>query len=120
LLTESQVFEDEILSGTESTDHPAEDMPERHDHVKNLIGTLRVELLAKSLIFRVYDVLARRSGHEKSQKDRSVTLRTRSWCMAILCQTKGSSLRDAIAEPSGLNQPLSRPLQAVITGREAR
>jgi hypothetical protein len=35
-LTESQVFEDEILPGTESADHPAEDMPDRHDHGKNL------------------------------------------------------------------------------------
>ena len=59
LLTESQVFEHEILPGTESADHPAEDMPERHDHDKNLIGTVRVRVFARSFILRVYDVLAR-------------------------------------------------------------
>ena len=45
--------------GTESADHPAEEMPERHDHGKNLIGTVRIELFAKSFTLRVYDVLAR-------------------------------------------------------------
>jgi hypothetical protein len=61
LLTESSVFEDEILSGTESADHPAKEMPEPHDHGKNLIGTVRIEILAKSFILRVCDVLARHS-----------------------------------------------------------
>jgi hypothetical protein len=55
----SQVFEDEVLSGTESADNPAEEVPERHDHGKNLIGTIRIELFTKSFILRVYDVLAR-------------------------------------------------------------
>ena len=41
LLMESQVFENEVLPGTESADHPPEEMPERHDHGKNLIGTVR-------------------------------------------------------------------------------
>jgi hypothetical protein len=59
LLTEGEVFEDEILLGTESADHPAEDMPDRHDHGKNLIGTVRSELFAKSFILWVCDVLAR-------------------------------------------------------------
>jgi hypothetical protein len=59
LLTESQVFEDEVLPGTERADHPAEEMPKRHDHGKNLIGTVRIELFARSFILRVYDVLAR-------------------------------------------------------------
>jgi hypothetical protein len=36
LLTQRQVFEDEVLPGTESADHPPEEMPERHDHGKNL------------------------------------------------------------------------------------
>jgi hypothetical protein len=64
LLTESQVFEDEILPGTESADHPAEDMPDRHEHGKNLIGTVRSELFAKSFILWVCDVLARDSEYE--------------------------------------------------------
>ncbi len=38
-LTESQVFEDETLPGTESADHPPQEIPEQHDHGKNLIGT---------------------------------------------------------------------------------
>jgi hypothetical protein len=59
LLTESQVFEDEVLSGPESADHPPEEMPERQEHGKNLIGTVRIELFAKSYILRAYDVLAR-------------------------------------------------------------
>ena len=32
-------------------------MPEPYDHAKNLTGTLPIELGAKSLILRVYDVL---------------------------------------------------------------
>jgi hypothetical protein len=50
LLTESQVFEDEVLSGTESADHPAEEMSERHDHGKKLSGKVRIEHCAKSFI----------------------------------------------------------------------
>jgi hypothetical protein len=61
LLTQSQVFEDEVLPGTESADHPPEEMPERYDHGKNLTGTIRIELCAKSYILRGYDVLARHS-----------------------------------------------------------
>jgi hypothetical protein len=37
-------------------------MPERHDHDKNLIGTVQIGLFAKSFILRVYDVLARHTG----------------------------------------------------------
>ena len=33
-------------------------MAERHNHGKNLIGTVRIELLAKSCVLRVHDVLA--------------------------------------------------------------
>jgi hypothetical protein len=61
LLTESRVFEHEVLTGTESADHPAKDMPERHDHGKNPIGTSRILPFTKSLILRLYDVLARHS-----------------------------------------------------------
>ena len=59
LPTESQVFEDEVLAGTESADHPTEEMSERRDHSQNLIGKVRIELCAKSFILQVYDVLAR-------------------------------------------------------------
>ncbi len=59
LSTESQVFEDEVLARTASAEHPSEEMSERHDHSKNLIGTIQIQLFAKSFILRVYDVLAR-------------------------------------------------------------
>jgi hypothetical protein len=58
LLTESQVFEDEVLAGTKSADDPREEM-QRNDHGKNLMGTIRIQLCAKSFILRMYDVLAR-------------------------------------------------------------
>jgi len=61
LPTESQVFEDEVRPATERTDQPAEEMPERHDHGKNSRGKDRIKLYAKSLISKVYDLLARHS-----------------------------------------------------------
>src|SRR5215469_1849791 len=44
----------------ELTIHP-EEMPERNHHGKNIIGTIRIQLCAKSFILQVYDVLARHS-----------------------------------------------------------
>ena len=57
LLTQGKIFEDEILAGTKGTAQPAEEVPEPHDHTQNLTGTLPIEVGAKSLILRVYDVL---------------------------------------------------------------
>jgi hypothetical protein len=37
LLTQSKIFEDEILAGTKGTAKPAEEVPEPHDHGKNYI-----------------------------------------------------------------------------------
>src|SRR6516164_5044835 len=62
LLMESQVLKDELLMGAESAEQPAEQMSERHDHVKNLTETSRIQLCAKSFILQVYDVLARHSS----------------------------------------------------------
>ena len=62
LLMKSQVFEDEVLAGAESADHPPEEMPERQDHSKNIIGKVRINHGAKSFILWVYDVLARYSA----------------------------------------------------------
>jgi hypothetical protein len=59
LLAESQVFKDEVLAGAKRADDPREEMPERHNHGKNIIGTIRIQLCAKSLILQMYDVLAR-------------------------------------------------------------
>jgi hypothetical protein len=39
LLTQRKVFENKAFSGGESRDNPAEEMPERRDHGKNLTGT---------------------------------------------------------------------------------
>src|SRR5664279_5659196 len=57
LLTQGKIFEDDILAGPECTNNPAEEVPEPYDHAQNLTGTLPIELGAKSLILRVYDVL---------------------------------------------------------------
>jgi len=62
LLTQSKIFEDEILAGPECTNNPAEEVPEPPDHAQNLTGTSPIELDAKSLILRVYDVLMNDKG----------------------------------------------------------
>jgi hypothetical protein len=40
LPTESQVFEDEVLAGAKRADDPPKEIPERHKHGKNIIGTI--------------------------------------------------------------------------------
>jgi hypothetical protein len=75
LPTESQVLEDEVLPGTENADQPTEETSERHDHSRNNIGKVRIDLcepLAKLFIQLVYDVLAR---HRVSQSLRIGPLR---------------------------------------------
>src|SRR5664280_421938 len=62
LLTQGKIFEDDILAGPECTNNPAEEVPEPYDHAQNLTGTLSIELGAKSLILRVYDVLMNHRG----------------------------------------------------------
>ena len=81
LLTQGKIFEDDILAGPECTNNPAEEVPEPYDHAQNLTGTLPIELGAKSLILRVYDVLMNdRSGirlltHREQRKTRWAPLR---------------------------------------------
>ena len=53
--------------GAESAEQPAEQMSERHDHVKNLTETSGIQLCAKSFILRMYDVLARHNVKKKPQ-----------------------------------------------------
>jgi hypothetical protein len=43
LLAESEVFQDEILMRTESTDNPTEKMPKAQDHGRILSKGLRVD-----------------------------------------------------------------------------
>src|SRR5215469_16984695 len=61
LPTESQVFEDEVLAGAKRADDPPEEMSERHNHGKNIIGTIRIQFCTKSFILQMYDVLASQS-----------------------------------------------------------
>src|SRR4029077_15460842 len=60
-----QVLEDEVLPGTENADQTTEEMSERHDHSRNYIAKVRIELCAKSFILPVYDVLARQCVQER-------------------------------------------------------
>ena len=53
LLTQSKIFEDEILAGPERTNNPAKEVPEPPDHAQNLTGTLPIGVGAKSLILWV-------------------------------------------------------------------
>jgi hypothetical protein len=57
LLTQGKVFEDEILARTEGTNNPAEHVPEPQNHDQNLSETSPTDLIPKSLILRMYDVL---------------------------------------------------------------
>ncbi len=75
LPTESQVFEDEVLPGTENADQPTEEMSERRDHNRNHIGKVRIELCAKSFILQVYDVLASHSHYAIGDKLRALRLK---------------------------------------------
>src|SRR6516165_9580852 len=68
LLMESQVLKDELRMGAESAEQPAEQMSERHDHVKNLTETSGIQLCAKSFILQVYDVLARHSPNRTTMR----------------------------------------------------
>jgi hypothetical protein len=74
LPTESQVLEDEVLTGTENADQPTEEMPERHDHSRNYIEMVRIELCAKSFILQVYDVLARHNLAHPARTQRRLNL----------------------------------------------
>jgi hypothetical protein len=44
LLTQGEVFQDEILAGTKGTAKPAEEVPESKDHGTDLNPTCRIEL----------------------------------------------------------------------------
>ena len=57
LLPEGKILQDEILAGTERADSPSNEVPEPHDHGKNLIESPLVEPVAKSLELRVCEVL---------------------------------------------------------------
>ena len=47
LLAESQIFQNEVLTGTESTENPTEKMAKSQDHGPNFTGTRRTPLPSK-------------------------------------------------------------------------
>src|SRR6516225_9943429 len=51
LPTESQVFEGEVLARAKRAEDPPEEMPERHNHDKNNIGTIRIQLFCQVIHF---------------------------------------------------------------------
>ena len=63
LLTEGEVFQDEVLARTDRTENPAQEISEKHDHGhnhdQNLIETRHLRYVAKSLILQVHEVLMR-------------------------------------------------------------
>ena len=85
LLTQGKIFEDEILARPECTNNPAEEVPEPYDHAQNLTGTLPIELAAKSLILRVYDVLMNASRFQIECSSLSDTIKSAT-------QGRGSSV----------------------------
>jgi len=62
LLTQGEIFKDEILSGTERTNNPAKQVPEPHNHGKNLNEMSPTEPTPKSLKLRAHDVLMNHRG----------------------------------------------------------
>jgi hypothetical protein len=63
LLPKSEIFEEEVLSGSESTGNPSQKVSEQCDcgqnHDQNLIETRRLRLICKSFIPRMHEVLTR-------------------------------------------------------------
>jgi hypothetical protein len=57
LLTQSEILEDEIFASTKDAAKPAEEVPEPHDHGKNLIRRCQTNSWATHMIVQVYDVL---------------------------------------------------------------
>jgi hypothetical protein len=56
LLTQGEIFKDEILAGTERTNNPASQVSEPHDHGKNVSEMSPTEPISKSLKLQVHDV----------------------------------------------------------------
>src|SRR5215472_11556053 len=82
-----RVFRDEVLAEAKRADDPPEEMPERLNLGKNIIGTTRIQLCAKSFILQTYDVLARHNlrslrGSESTQYPTRALLSFRGSCQA--------------------------------------
>src|SRR5438034_1085537 len=59
LLTESQVFKDEILAGAENANDPADQVPEGGDHGRKSYRIAAQRVVSKSFILRMQEVLSR-------------------------------------------------------------
>jgi hypothetical protein len=62
LLAESQILEDEILSGAEDANNPAKEVPEQRDHGSRSYRNNWLHALWKSFILRVQEVLTRHTA----------------------------------------------------------
>jgi len=94
LLMKSQVFKDEVLTGTESADQPAEEKSERSDHSRNHIGKVRIKVCAKLFILQVYDVLAKDSCIRGELNDVDIaqlrwTLSVKARIVCVFLSSKG-------------------------------
>ena len=70
MLAESQILEDEILSGAEDANHPANEVPEQQDHGPRSYRNTWLHALWKSFILRVQEVLTRhRPGISREVRD---------------------------------------------------
>src|ERR1700690_3088044 len=56
LLTQSEVFQDEILAGPKNPDQPAENVSKSHNHGTKSYSMTSVKWFAKRLILRAYEV----------------------------------------------------------------
>lgn len=57
LLTQGEILQDEVLARTEGTNNPAEHVPEPQNHDQNFSEMSPTDVIPKSLILQVYDVL---------------------------------------------------------------
>jgi hypothetical protein len=106
LLAESQVFEDEVLAGAKRADDPPEKMPERHNHGKNIIGTIRIQLFCQVIHFAG----VRRFGEAQAC---SVT-----WMSSALLGVKSVQL--PIKTPGCFGLRLNRKLAAIVIATRNR
>src|ERR1035437_8748271 len=108
LLTQGKIFEDEILAGPECTNNPAEEVPEPYDHAQNLTGTLPIELGAKSLILRVYDVLMN-DTYTFAQINLSLSF--------FVCDTVADHTFRVVRQPTGMLVAYRRIIERCSTTR---
>ena len=63
LFTKGEIFQDEFLTGTQSPDSPADEVPERREHGRKSYRNPDNKTGSNSLILRVHDLLM---GHKEA------------------------------------------------------